>query len=280
MKNRQQIEQEINEVKELLAKSAPVMSKELVEEANKTLAEMIEVLNKSEPLKKEGEEKPEGQPEVPPPAVEPEAGETPAHEASESPAQEASEGQQPEEGSAEEKPEGSEEVDELAQEIQGMDDESIQQLIETLQAELAKRSGGAPEVQPQNQQTPPPASDEPALKDQVDSMNQEMEGMKKSLAALQAENEKLRKSVAAAAAAPASKPAPMNRQVNVLEKSQKAPAPKKYSRDEMVSHLEKLQKSGDKRVNSELMLNACYVKTSEQERLFQEICEDMGIKFS
>jgi hypothetical protein len=214
-----------------------------LEAVTKTANEVKELLAKSlppppAPMAKDDDQVPPGQ-EFPPAA--PEGQEAPAAAPEQAP-----EGQVEAEG-----------VDEMAQEIAAMSDEELDMLLQALAGEMEKRQAAqapAPEAQPA------PQAEAPATSPELDAMKSENMAMRKSIQAMNASIESLKKSLAKPA--PATRPASMNKPTQVLNKSVKEP--ELLSKSEVIEHLETLRKSGNRKIDTDLMWTANYAQSDEE----------------
>lgn len=154
--------------------------------------------------------------------------------------------------------EGGESVDEFAQEIASMSDEELDMLLQALAGEMEKRQGAQQQVPEQAPPAAAPQAEAPVSSPEMDAMKAENISMRKSIQAMNASIESLKKSLAT----PAAKPASMNKPTQVLNKSVKEP--ELLSKSEVIEHLETLRKSGNKAVNVDLMWTANYAKTPEE----------------
>lgn len=148
-------------------------------------------------------------------------------------------------------------VDEMAQEIAAMSDEELDMLLQALAGEMEKRQAAqapAPEAAPAA-----PQAQAPATSPELDAMKSENMAMRKSIQAMNASIESLKKSLAKPA--PANRPASMNKPTQVLNKSVKAP--EMLNKSEVIEHLETLRKSGNRKIDTDLMWTANYARSEE-----------------
>lgn len=153
-------------------------------------------------------------------------------------------------------------VDEFAQEISSMSDEELDMLLQALAQEMETRQGaqqqqGSPDMPPPAPQAAPQAA-APASSPEMDAMKAENISMRKSMQAMNASIESLKKSLAA----PATRPASMNKTTQVVSKSTKEP--ELLNKSEVITHLETLRKSGNRSVDVDLMWTANYAKSDEE----------------
>ena len=242
------ISQQVKELEDILQKSMPIPGEPMMKEEKSPDA--------AAPMG-DGMAAPEASPDAAQPEVSPDAAIPAEGEAA------------PEAGA------DSMDVESIAKELEGMPDEELQTLIEILSHEMQSRSGAAPEAgAPAAEQplTTPSESATPAMDEEKEGMKKEIDGMQKSMAALKSENEALKKSMKL----PATKAAP-GKNIEVLEKSVKQP--ESLTKQEVIDHLYRLQKSGDRRIDTDLMWFVTKVKTPEDLTNAIELAKLKGIKF-
>ena len=146
---------------------------------------------------------------------------------------------------------GGEQVDEFAQEIASMSDEELDMLLQALASEMEKRQGSqSPEG------APAPEAPVPAPSPEMEAMKSENLNMRKSLQTMEKEIAALKKSVSA-------KPVSMNKPpLAVAQKTTKEMEP--LSKSEVITHLESLKKSGNRKVDTDLIWAANACKTVEE----------------
>lgn len=162
-------------------------------------------------------------------------------------------------------------VDAVAKELEGMNDEDIQSLIAILTHEMEARSGKSADADAPKAAPAPVASPIQAAPEADDGMKKQMDEMQKSLATLKSENETLKKAMKL----PAPKAA-VSQKIEVMEKSVKQP--EALSKSEIVDSLYRLQKSGDRRVDTDLIWFANKAKSAEELASVVEIAKLKGIK--
>lgn len=274
-------------------------STNIMEELSKTVEQINELLGKSSAMYK-NEEMPEEEAAAPA-EVAPEMEAAPeaeaAAETAEPPMDEAAAAEQaaPEMEAGAEQAQGEDQWEaEMAQHAQEMSDEELDKLLEMLMAEKEARSASqegemAPEGAEAGEQAAPemeaPAEEEPQFEEAEKSMKEDFLKLSKSLdmvlekiGGLSAKVEKI-ESVAPAKKT-VSKPAASNRQVQVLEKSNKpAESVARLTKSESIEFLLGEMKKGNQLVDSRVITDFSYAQSQDEVNELQKSMAKRGLEF-